>query len=47
MELILLIIMSLFVEVGAFIVILKGIDLFITMRNKKKIWKSKYERRQR
>jgi len=25
------------------IVILKGIDLFITMRNKKKIWKSKYK----
>ena len=40
MELILLI-MSLFVEVGAFIVILKGIDLFITRKNKKKIWRGK------
>jgi len=26
------------------IVTLKGIDLFITMRNKKKVWKSKYRR---
>jgi len=26
------------------IVILKGIDLFITMRNKKRVWKSKYRR---
>ena len=41
MELILLIIAVLFVEVGAFIVILKSIDLFITRKNKNKIWKSK------
>ena len=45
MDIILLIIIGMFVEIGLFFVALKGADLYITRKNKKQIWKSKYERK--
>jgi len=43
MELILLMIMCLLMYIGVFIVVLKCVDLFITRKNKKKVWRSKYK----